>query len=217
MMTVSALALAGAMCMVWSGSKTGWLLAMLLGIIAFFRVRLPKAWKWAIIGLVLVTGLVAFRVYYDKFFQRGATSVSARFDYWKAAGQTFADHPVFGSGPGTFYLEYMKRKAPESEVTRLCHNDYLEQGCDSGAAGFLTYGGWVVLLMVLGWNVLHRSKTLNPILFSVWLGLLGFFLHSAVDFHLYIPGLAWTAFFLGGWMCGRIRRGSTQASFPESI
>jgi hypothetical protein len=38
--------------------------------------------------------------------------------------------------------------------------------------------------------------------FAVWLGLLGLFLHSLMEFHLYYPALAWPAFFLLGWLWG---------------
>lgn len=208
LLTVSALGLAGAACMIWSESKAGWLLALGLGLVVFGHLSLPKRVKWGIIGGIAVLGLVAFGLRYAGFFEKGATSVVARFDYWKAAAQTFRDHPVLGSGPGTFYVEYMKRKAPESEVTRLCHNDFLEQASDSGLIGFLAFGGFVVLALIGGHRVIRSAKTFDPILFSVWLGLLGLSLHSLVDFHLYIPGLAWLAFFLFGWLCARIRQGT---------
>ena len=38
--------------------------------------------------------------------------------------------------------------------------------------------------------------------FAVWLGLLGLFLHSGMEFNLYYPALAWPAFFLLGWLWG---------------
>ena len=36
--------------------------------------------------------------------------------------------------------------------------------------------------------------------FSVWLGLLGYALQGLMEFGLYIPALAWTAFRLAGWL-----------------
>ena len=72
---------------------------------------------------------------YSAFFQKGATSVGARFDYWQAALQTAKDKPLFGTGPGTFAIAYEKIKRPESEMARLVHNDYLEQASDSGVVG----------------------------------------------------------------------------------
>ena len=73
------------------------------------------------------------------FFQKGATSVIARFDYWNAAVRTALAHPLFGTGPGTFAKPYQRLKKPESEMARLVHNDYLEQASDSGWPGFFSY------------------------------------------------------------------------------
>jgi hypothetical protein len=36
--------------------------------------------------------------------------------------------------------------------------------------------------------------------FPVWLGLFGWAMQEFVEFGLYIPALAWTAFFLFGWL-----------------
>ena len=38
--------------------------------------------------------------------------------------------------------------------------------------------------------------------FAVWLGLTVLALHSFVEFHLYIAGLAWMFFLLFGMLCG---------------
>src|SRR5207237_8309870 len=75
---------------------------------------------------------------------KGATSVSARFDYWRAAIQTSKSHPLFGTGPGTFFIPYSAIKRPESEPSRLVHNDYLEQASDSGIVGLLAYTAFIV-------------------------------------------------------------------------
>ena len=93
---------------------------------------------------VLLAGLIGFFWRHAVFFQKGATSVSARFDYWRAALQTAADRPFFGTGPGTFAIPYEKIKKPESEMSRMVHNDYLEQASDSGVVGFLSYAFLIV-------------------------------------------------------------------------
>src|SRR5215470_8226600 len=130
-------------CLFWSGSKGGWLLALLLGLIVLLRLKTKMAIKMGLIIGVLLIGLAAFFVRHRIFFEKGATSVVARFDYWKAAVQITKDHPIFGSGPGTFFISYQKIKRPESEPSRLTHNDYLEQASDSGIPGLLLYTGIV--------------------------------------------------------------------------
>jgi hypothetical protein len=62
----------------------------------------------------VVAGLAGFALKYAGYFERKATSVSARFDYWQAAVQTARNRPVFGTGPGTFAIAYLQVKRPES-------------------------------------------------------------------------------------------------------
>ena len=141
-------------------------------------------------------GLGVFAVRFHHYFANGATSVGARFDYWRAAGQTTLTYPMLGTGPGTFQRPYAEIKAPASEMARLTHNDYLEQFSDSGVAGGLFYGLWVCLAMTtIGRRTWPQSGNLN---LAIFIGLLGWFIQGLGEFGLYIPALAWTAFtFLG--------------------
>ena len=148
---------------------------------------------------MVVAGVGGFAVKYSGYFQRGATSATARLDYWQAAATTLAERPIFGSGPGTFIRNYQRLKPPEAEMTRLVHNDYLQQGSDSGAVGMLAYAGFVIALMAL----LYRNRSSNGSISGVWLGLAGFAAQGLVEFGLYIPALSWTFFLLAGWAWGR--------------
>lgn len=187
-------------CLFWSGSKGGWLLMLVLVLVALLNLDFPMRWKAAVICVVVVGGLAGFGLKYASFFRKGATSVSARFDYWQAAVATTRANPVFGTGPGTFAIPYQRIKRPESEMSRLVHNDYLQQASDSGVIGFAAY-----LALVLGWVGWTRAqlrRSPDPLRFSVWLGLLGWLLQGLMEFGLYIPALAWTAFALMGWLLG---------------
>jgi O-antigen ligase len=194
---MSALGIGALGCLYWSGSKSGWLLALLLGCVALLRTRFNRAFKAGIIIAIFVLGLAGFAVKYAKFFEKGATSVVARTDYWRAALQITAANPVLGTGPGTFFIPYQKIKKPESEITRLCHNDYLEQASDSGLMGFLSF-----TIFIFGSLIVLYPRDRNFLVFSIWLGLLGVCLHSLVEFNLYIPALAWPVFLFFGWLWG---------------
>lgn len=185
-------------CLFWSGSKGGWLLMLLLGLVTLLRLPMAAWWKWVVMATVLLAGLTGFGLRYAGFFERGATSVSARFDYWRAAAQTAAEHPVWGTGPGTFARAYARIKRPESEMSRLVHNDYLQQASDSGVPGLLAYAAFVVWGLVRGFP--RGPLAGNWLRFGVWLGLLGWALQSLFEFGLYIPALAWPAFTFLGWI-----------------
>jgi O-antigen ligase len=169
----------------------------------------------ALVGAILLLGLTGFFWKYAQFFQKGATSVSARFDYWSAAVQTARAKPVFGTGPGTFAIPYHKIKRPESEMARLVHNDYLEQASDSGVPGFALYTIFIAAALVRSFprrssesgdrraSSQSEAEDQEWLMFSVWLGLLGWCLQGLVEFGLYIPALAWPAFALMGWLIAR--------------
>ncbi len=185
-------------CLYWSGSKGGWLLMLLTGLVGSLFLPFKRQLKIVLIVGVLVLGLAGFGLKYAGFFKRGATSVVARFDYWRAALHTVAVHPVFGTGPGTFGAAYEKVRKPESEPAKITHNDYLEQASDSGVVGFLAYVGLVAGSLVFA----YRKGGLGSdwVKLGVWLGVLGWALQSLVEFGLYIPAIAWLAFCLLGWL-----------------
>jgi O-antigen ligase len=202
--------------LVWSGSKAGWLIMLLLAMIAFWRFPLNRALNpalnrrigLAIVAILLIVGLGGFFVRYSSFFRKGATSVSARFDYWRAAVQITRSHPVLGTGPGTFQIPYEQIKRPEAEMTRLVHNDYLEQASGSGIPGFIFYAAFIIL--TLGFTLRANSLvagTLVPTL-VIWLGLFGWASQCLVEFSLQIPALAWPAFALMGYLTITTRKNS---------
>jgi len=188
--------LLGGLGLFWSGSKAGWLIGMALAGIWLFRLNWSARLKWTMLATILLVGLAVFALRFHNYFTAGAASVGARFDYWRAAVQTTRDHPLFGTGPGTFQRPYAQIKSPEAEMARLTHNDYLEQFSDSGIIGGICYAAWIGLtLLTVGQRAWRSGGYLQ---FSIFLGLLGWFAQGLVEFSLYVPALAWTAFTLLG-------------------
>lgn len=190
----------GSVAFYWSGSKLGWLIGLAVGGFFLLRLNWPPKFKLTLIGLVMIVGLGVFGLRFHHYFATGATSVAARFDYWRAAIQTTMSHPVFGTGPGTFQRPYALIKAPEAEMARLTHNDYLEQFSDSGFSGGLAYMTWVFLALTVVTKKIWCNA--NIIFKAVLGGLLGWFAQGFGEFSLYIPALAWTAFTLLGMLIG---------------
>lgn len=196
-----AVCLSSLLCLFWSGSKAGWLIVLAMALVAFFRLPIPGKIKSVIVSLILVAGLVGFFMKYSDYFKRGATSVGARFDYWAAALEIMKERPVFGSGPGTFSVLYRRLKPPESEMARLAHNDYLQQGSDSGVIGLLLYCGLIVGFLGLLYR--YSYKTSGWLAFSIWLGLSGLAVQGAWEFGLFIPALSWPQFLFLGWLLAK--------------
>ena len=183
-------------CFFWTGSKAGWLIAIAVTAVGLLHIQMKRSVKIAIVSAVLVLGLTGFAIKYRNYFEKGATSASARFVYWQAALKIANQRPLFGAGPGTFAKTFAPIKPPEAEMARLTHNDYLEQACDSGWPAAILFTSFIASTLILG----HRAVNRSPLHFGVWLGLLGWALQSFVEFGLYIPGIAWSAFLLLGWL-----------------
>jgi O-antigen ligase len=190
------LAVVGLACLYWSGSKAGWLIAIVLLGTWFLHLPVPKKMKLGLAGAAMVLGLAGFAVKYADYFDRGATSVGARFGYWGAAVQSATEKPLLGTGPGTFQLAYKRHRTPGAEPTRLTHNDYLQQASDSGWPGFALYAAFIG---GAGW-LLARRRLNDPVLIAVRLGLLAWALQGFVEFGLYIPALVWPAWLMLGWL-----------------
>jgi len=183
-----------------TGSKAGWLIALVIIGVYLFRLDRAVRLKTAMIIVVAVVGLGIFSVRFHSYFAHGATSVGARFDYWRAAVQTTVAHPFLGTGPGTFQRPYARIKSPDAEMARLAHNDYLEQFSDSGIPGGILYMCWIVLALFLAFQKIRGTG--DPVSLALFLGVLGWFLQGFAEFSLYIPALAWTAFTLLGCLVG---------------
>lgn len=200
LLTAMALLAVGAACLVWSGSKAGWLIAMVQCAALLALAPVPPKIKWGVMVAGLALGCAAFFIKYADFFSKGATSVGARFGYWSAAFDEWQEHPFWGSGPGTFDLYYAERKEPDWEMTRLAHNDYLQQASDSGILGMVTYVGWIAWILIQAFRRLELWR--QPLVFGLWLGALGWALQSFVEFGLYVPGISWIAFTWMGLIYG---------------
>ncbi len=184
----------------WSGSKLGWLIGIAVAGLFLLRLDWSRKIKLTAVALVLMGGLGIFAVRFQHYFAKGATSASARLDYWRAAVETTEAKPIFGTGPGTFQRPYSQIKAPESEMARLTHNDYLEQFSDSGIPGGLAYAAWILFALTFVGKKLWQSG--GKLLFAILVGLLAWFAQGFGEFGLYIPALAWTAFTLFGCLVG---------------
>jgi len=199
---VAFLAYGGLACLFWSGSKAGWLIALAMGMVAFAYLPMQRKIKVAVVVGICALGLTGFLIRFAPYFKKGATSVGARFEYWKAAFAIAKTNPVFGTGPGTFSVSFRKIKPPEAEMARLVHNDYLEQASDSGVVGFLAYVAFMFGTLSFTFRRMNWDET--GLSFAVSLGLFGWLLQGFVEFSLYIPAMAWCGFMLFGWMTGRL-------------
>jgi O-antigen ligase len=117
---------------------------------------------------------------------------------WRAAAHIWREHPVAGSGAGSFNVVFEPyRPAGFLNDPQWAHNDYLNTLSDYGAVGFLLFFGAVA---VIAWNSArpgHRRRIQDDDTFdapgmsaAVAVGLFAFACQLFVDFHFKIPALA---------------------------
>ena len=96
----------GLACSVLVRFKAGWLVALVVAMVALGHSTLSMKWKRILICGVLILGVAGFGVRYAASYKKQKVSVVTRFVYWRAALQIAAKHPVLGTGPGTFSVPY---------------------------------------------------------------------------------------------------------------
>jgi O-antigen ligase len=102
-------------------------------------------------------------------------------------------YPVFGAGPGTFYVAFEAYR-PETVVDYYdyAHNDYAQFASESGLLGFGILGLFVILSLAAAlraqWQ--RRDPLMRGISFACIMGVTAILIHSSVDFNLQIPANA---------------------------
>ncbi len=162
----------------------------------------------AIVVVVLGTGTLAYATFSDQLrsgvtsaFTEGVgarnnqgvnerlTSLSSnnRSDYWSVAWEEWKEHPLLGTGAGTFHYTWMENRTDFSGV-RQVHNVYLEQGTETGVFAFLALAGFALLLAYRLIRACFRASGERRILLAALTAASGVYLiHSALEWHWYVP------------------------------
>ncbi len=107
--------------------------------------------------------------------------MSGRSELYISGRRMAADHPLWGSGAGTFYNLYSLYKEPTQQRQAYVHDDWLESRISLGRVGlgFL----WVALVALLLGSWLGKGASLMGCLVTLgWVGLVGCLAHAKYDF-----------------------------------
>jgi len=111
---------------------------------------------------------------------------SMRADTWRI----FLDHPIWGTGLGTLQIVFPRYETLyDGKIVNHTHNDYLEALAETGIAGGLCCGWFIVALLTESMKrlrLLGNSFT-GALQLSGLLACCGFLVHGFVDFNLHIP------------------------------
>ncbi|MEH6449833.1 MAG: O-antigen ligase family protein [Oleispira sp.] len=116
------------------------------------------------------------------------------------------DHPILGTGAGSYKYTYPHFKSDDVTSTLLydyAHNDYLEFLAEFGVIAFMLLAIAVALCFYWGLQAMRlRRRPINQGLgFSSCMGIIAIMIHSTVDFNLQIPANAFMFVFMLAIAC----------------
>ncbi len=121
-------------------------------------------------------------------------SVEQRVDPAFDALRSVRQHPLLGTGGGTFFLAFMAITPADIGFIMHAHNDYLEIASDTGLVGLAAL---LLLALAAIWESIRilrerRSEVARAAAFATLMALACLGLHSFVDFNLQMPAVAMT-------------------------
>lgn len=145
-----------------------------------------------------------------------------RFSIYRDSLHLFLEHPILGSGLGTFPHVYPAfRSFYTSQTVNHAHNDYLELLTDTGLLGFGA-GMWFVVTAVR--RAVRKARTWSAdvngaVALAALIGISGILVHSLVDFNLQIPANAMLFYVLGaiGAMDTHFRNRRREHRHPSTV
>jgi O-antigen ligase len=127
------------------------------------------------------------------FEQRGETpNFRVRVTVWGGTVEMIRDHPLLGTGPGTFATVFTQYQPP-GFVRRyfMAHNDYLHFTSEVGLPLVIILAWMIIALYRTGFNKLKNpSRLVRGATLGALSGVTAILFHSIVDFNLHIPANA---------------------------
>ncbi|HKW64844.1 MAG TPA: O-antigen ligase family protein [Candidatus Acidoferrum sp.] len=112
----------------------------------------------------------------------------------RGAWHIFLDHPLAGTGLGTFQIVYPPYETLyDAKVVNHAHNDYLEALAENGTLGGLCCAWFLGVLLFKSFPLFRQRDFSFPgvLQLSGIVACAGFLVHALVDFNFHIPSNLW--------------------------
>ena len=170
-----------------------WLLLLPVMLWAVYRYSASKKMVIAIIAISLMgyaasVGILGMNVGGRTYNLEQDTSTNARLLLWKSSIQMTIDHPLLGTGWGTFAAHYPAYRSQLESTTGgyFAHNDYLQLATEGGVlAMLLQLSVMVGVLLRLRRSLQKTDKIAGFESTALLLGALALFVHAGVNFIFY--------------------------------
>lgn len=129
-------------------------------------------------------------------------SSNSRSNYWRVAWEEWKEHPLTGTGAGTFQYTWLENRPGFGGVKQV-HNVYLEQGTETGIVAFLALGGFAALLIGYAARATWQTRSdefgeRRVLLAGLTAAATVYLVSSALEWHWYIPPSTIYFFILAG-------------------
>ncbi len=115
-----------------------------------------------------------------------------RLAIWKGTWQMIKDHPLLGTGIGSFYQYYPEYQPPEdNDETYLAHSDPLQFWVELGVLGPLLFYAFIIAAAMRTFAALKKTKgdkekaSSRIVIVTVFCALLAAVVHTHVSFNFY--------------------------------
>lgn len=161
-------------------SMGGWLCFLIVSFLILLFILIPakRTYLYFCIALFLASIFLIFFSIKTGIFPK-LSSLMDRVNYWIAALQIFKNNPA-GIGHGNFSQFYLQFKAPGSMEAKYAHNLIFEILVSTGISGLFLF--LLSIFLFIKTNVDNFFTSKNYLLKGFIFGMIGFFLHSLVDF-----------------------------------
>jgi len=202
--------------------------SILIGILLVYKFKLFEIFKrnkkW--LFLLLITFMAITIIYSTdnslnkstitipqramSIFDIDGSSFNVRLFMWRITFEMIKDKPLFGSGIGTFKMNYLNYQAEflknnpyyvkYSGKAGEAHNEYLEMWAELGIIGLGIFIGFILMFYSLVIDYLKKNDSDKDklIVFGLVLGITSFLIHSLFTFPLHVPALGVTFFAIMG-------------------
>jgi len=192
-----------AMSLIFSLSRGGWLgaltgLAFMSGaLLADQYFQKKRLLLFLIGGFFLVTFLIlsstpvverilTFEQKYD------IPNFKGRVTIWGGIVKMIQNHPLLGTGPGTFAIAFTRFQPPGQSARYFYgHNDYLHSTAEAGLLLVPVIIWMIIALYRKGFHKLKNpSRLIRGVTLGAMAGITAILIHSIPDFNLHIPANA---------------------------
>jgi len=228
LIVLGAFVILGTSGLILSGSRGG-LIALAAGLVVLLPLGRLRALIPAAVAVVvlaaLALGLASWlgreqRTLQTGFFAESVSdpSLATRSDMWGRTWRIIVDHPLTGTGLGTFPWAYATYdREGEWLGTLQAHNDYLQLISDTGLVGLVLLAWLIVALIRRGFLPALRPPEGRAPWTTIALAAAAFamLVHSVLEFNFQIPAVAALFAVIAGMLLAAAAPGDRREESPS--